>query len=427
MKIRKFEKGQTIVIIALSIIGLVAMAALIIDGSNSYLNRRKAQTAADAAALAGAREMCIARGSTGSITDVVYEYALTQNQATEIYDLQIDQTNKTVSVTTELTADTFFAKVFNQQTRTVRATAASGCYNPASGKGVLPIGWMCKNIDDNLEWQSGDCKYKALDWNTQFAPLLDPTGPPVLIDGVYYDAPFDFSLNSLPYIYVIMDTMSLEDGANGHCIPDGDLPCDFDGDGKNDFLGKGEGGFLDLDGGGGGADELIDWIDDGYPGLISIHTWIGGQPGDINSVFQTIEDHLYEVFVLPVFNITCPYGEPEPDPNPDPLINACLTAAHDHVPLPPDMTVDIVVPSTSNTFYHVVGFGFFYVSCVHRAGDYCPGHALADANGIFSMNKINPNSVLTVEGYFVTGVPIDFGAGGGGGIDLGAYVLSLTE
>ncbi len=50
----KTEKGQAIIIIVFSIIGLFGMAALAIDGGNAYLERRKTQSAADAAALSGA-------------------------------------------------------------------------------------------------------------------------------------------------------------------------------------------------------------------------------------------------------------------------------------------------------------------------------------------------------------------------------------
>ncbi len=50
----KTEKGQAIIIIVFSLIGLFGMAALAVDGGNAYLERRKTQAAADAAALSGA-------------------------------------------------------------------------------------------------------------------------------------------------------------------------------------------------------------------------------------------------------------------------------------------------------------------------------------------------------------------------------------
>ena len=51
------ENGQAIVILALVMVVLLAFAALAIDGGNAYVERRRAQNAADAAALAGAREL----------------------------------------------------------------------------------------------------------------------------------------------------------------------------------------------------------------------------------------------------------------------------------------------------------------------------------------------------------------------------------
>ena len=48
------ERGQALVLIALAIVGLAAMAGLVIDGGNAFLDRRNAQSAADSAALTAA-------------------------------------------------------------------------------------------------------------------------------------------------------------------------------------------------------------------------------------------------------------------------------------------------------------------------------------------------------------------------------------
>ncbi len=47
-------RGQAIIVIALALVGIVGIVGLVIDGGNAILDRRKAQNAADAAALAGA-------------------------------------------------------------------------------------------------------------------------------------------------------------------------------------------------------------------------------------------------------------------------------------------------------------------------------------------------------------------------------------
>ncbi len=54
MKMKRNEKGQVLILVVVSAVVLAAMAALIIDGGNAYLNRRGAQTAADSGAVAGA-------------------------------------------------------------------------------------------------------------------------------------------------------------------------------------------------------------------------------------------------------------------------------------------------------------------------------------------------------------------------------------
>lgn len=51
------QQGQSIVLVAIAMIVLVIFAAIAIDLSNAYVHRRTLQNAADAAALAGAREL----------------------------------------------------------------------------------------------------------------------------------------------------------------------------------------------------------------------------------------------------------------------------------------------------------------------------------------------------------------------------------
>jgi hypothetical protein len=51
---RKRERGQAIILVVFSIIGLVGMTALAIDGGNALIDRRRTETAASAAALTAA-------------------------------------------------------------------------------------------------------------------------------------------------------------------------------------------------------------------------------------------------------------------------------------------------------------------------------------------------------------------------------------
>jgi hypothetical protein len=71
----KNEQGQAIVIMAFALIALLAFAALAIDGGNAYVERRRSQNGADAAALAGARQVWINRVDLNSSETLVLREA----------------------------------------------------------------------------------------------------------------------------------------------------------------------------------------------------------------------------------------------------------------------------------------------------------------------------------------------------------------
>jgi Flp pilus assembly protein TadG len=74
---RSRESGQIIVLFALALLGLLAMIGVVVDGGTLYVQRRTAQNAADAAALAGTRVLQQATlQSTGTIGDAICTYVL---------------------------------------------------------------------------------------------------------------------------------------------------------------------------------------------------------------------------------------------------------------------------------------------------------------------------------------------------------------
>ncbi len=66
--IRKFEVGQSFVLLALAFVGMLGFAGLAIDGGIVYTERRHAQNAADAASLAGA----LAKLNSGNLYTSAY-------------------------------------------------------------------------------------------------------------------------------------------------------------------------------------------------------------------------------------------------------------------------------------------------------------------------------------------------------------------
>lgn len=75
MKYRKSpERGQALIIIVLAIVALVGVTALAIDGGNALAERRRAQNAADAAALAGALQR-VNNNNTSTWVKAVFDSA----------------------------------------------------------------------------------------------------------------------------------------------------------------------------------------------------------------------------------------------------------------------------------------------------------------------------------------------------------------
>ncbi|MFP4346097.1 MAG: pilus assembly protein TadG-related protein [Anaerolineales bacterium] len=78
----KDERGQSMILIALAIVGLIAVIGLALDGGRLHTNRRLAQNAADAAALAGAQLLlygaCDGGPSDAAIRDAIIKY-ISQN------------------------------------------------------------------------------------------------------------------------------------------------------------------------------------------------------------------------------------------------------------------------------------------------------------------------------------------------------------
>ena len=133
MKKDHFEQGQALILIALALVGIVAIAGLVVDGGRAFLDRRNAQNAADAAALAsayarlkGGQSMVSAALSSAAengynndgVTNVVALYSPPRDgpHANDVEYIQ-------VIITSHL--DTYFARVIgrNQITNNVQATA----------------------------------------------------------------------------------------------------------------------------------------------------------------------------------------------------------------------------------------------------------------------------------------------------------------
>src|SRR5438105_5080587 len=181
---RNAERGSALVLAAISVVVLLAMAALAIDVVALYVARNEAQRAADAAALAGAAVFANSSCTTsGTCHDLLVSSALepqVKAQAQAVGDEnQVFGQNANINPATDITfpnpagsdpdhdplvqvtvhrdVPTFFAGALNRMldgsasTIAVAATATAEAFNPSGSS--LPFStscikpWMLDNID----------------------------------------------------------------------------------------------------------------------------------------------------------------------------------------------------------------------------------------------------------------------------------------
>lgn len=367
------------------------------------LNRRTAQNAADAGALAGARELCMGNGENAARLAAI-DYAVAQNGASsataEVSYAEVEKGEVIVNVL--WTKPSFFARIFNQNNLTSGAVAAAGCFNPASHT-VLPIAWSCRPPFGGGGSMSEDCEYVTLDWPTQVKPIVDDWSPSE--DDISTNLFASFS-NS---IYIIMDS----DKVCGV-----DVDCDFNDDGRPELETGGNRGWLNLTGESSGTPNLTGWIEDGVDEPIYIHTWLSVIDGNKTPVYTSLETRIGDIVWLPVFNWIC---EDLPEDDATCEANAHASASPG-LPLEPGDVERVVLGNPATPLFHIVGFAPFYITCVHKSGNGCPAFNMAR-----SLNPSIKANTNTVEGYFVRGYPFSEGEVEPGGVDLGNYIVSLTR
>jgi hypothetical protein len=366
---RSRERGQSLVFIVIAMMGLLGILALSLDGGMSYAQRRAAQNAADAGVLAAVTKLCGPNPDDVAATDVAEDYAINKNRA-DSADVVVNLELREIEVTTYITFDTFFARLFNQTEMTVSAVAAGRCSNAALGGGMIPIAFPC------LPWvvgsESEDC-------------------------GIVYGS---------ENMVILMESQS---ASGSYCQPEGSINCDIDGDGIPDIFDEANRGWLNLDGGNSNSAELSDWVKNGYHGdPIEPHLWVSGEPGVDTSTFHDVRDYLTgrTVFV-PIFDLFCDTS----GFNPSVPENAC--------PLIYDFDIDETRVGNGHLYYRIISVAAFHITCVKSAGtDSCPFRTQVGIS--------NSNDIKTIEGYFVSG-ETDANASPGGEYDTGVYVYSLTR
>jgi hypothetical protein len=144
----QYERGQVLVIIALALVGLLAFTALAIDGGMVYSDRRHAQNAADAAALAGALSKAN-QGTDAEAIQAALDVAAENNFPPDQVSIQISAISNLFGsyfqVRADLISDTrtslmhlFGHGVVRNEVMAIAKTRAAGPSMP--GMGIIAMG-----------------------------------------------------------------------------------------------------------------------------------------------------------------------------------------------------------------------------------------------------------------------------------------------
>lgn len=136
MKLLREQKGSVAVLTALVVTALLGCAALAIDIGNLYLNKTQLVTIADAAALAGARDLPVGTSEAQAVADV---YAQKNSQIGDIVQTAVNLDNTILTVTVKRTVPLSFAKVFSKSFSDVSATAQASNRVVTGVSGAVPF------------------------------------------------------------------------------------------------------------------------------------------------------------------------------------------------------------------------------------------------------------------------------------------------
>jgi hypothetical protein len=131
---RKGSSGQTMVQVAMLMVVFIAFLVLAIDMGHIYNERRRMQNAADAAALAGAWEICL--GDPALAVPTAWEYAVDRNGA-DVADVSVG--NHKITVFARETIPLNIAQFFGIHTAEISARAVAACGVAVSACGLWPV------------------------------------------------------------------------------------------------------------------------------------------------------------------------------------------------------------------------------------------------------------------------------------------------
>ncbi|MGA9160644.1 MAG: pilus assembly protein TadG-related protein [Actinomycetota bacterium] len=190
-RLRDEEQGAVLAMVAISLIVMLGMLVLVFDLGRGVTLKRNMVNAADAGALAAARECGLAHGEA-SARQAAGELVADNNDAATVTGFQIDPNpavcsgagnpdpdgKNTVTVTVNVPQQYFFAQIFGFDSGTVAATATAEWTLELSGPAPLKVEAL--KVDDCLKGGTGSHCYVGYDNSgQQYGWLNFPEGWPL--------------------------------------------------------------------------------------------------------------------------------------------------------------------------------------------------------------------------------------------------------
>jgi hypothetical protein len=163
------DEGANMVFVAMAMLTLLGFAGVAVDGSNVYYQNQRVQIAADAAALAGARQLA-ASADHGVVDAEIHELAFANDADTVTWSYI--NNNRGVNVIASRTFPAYFARIYGHNNFTVSAKAEAQ-YEPVTGVDELfPLTLDCDCVNEEDIIPVGDSGGGGSD------PLPTPTSIP---------------------------------------------------------------------------------------------------------------------------------------------------------------------------------------------------------------------------------------------------------
>ncbi|NOX64139.1 MAG: hypothetical protein GXP42_19715 [Chloroflexi bacterium] len=165
------ERGATLIYLAIMLLGLIGMIGLALDGGYAYFQYRRMQTAADAAALAGARHLS-AGESEPQIDAAINQLAQVNGAETVTWQYTADAAG--VRVTAQIHSPTWFAPLFGLNNIPVSAVGEASFAPAVASSNLLPMTTTCADFEYGVTYkiwektpgsQTAPGNFGWLDWN----------------------------------------------------------------------------------------------------------------------------------------------------------------------------------------------------------------------------------------------------------------------